>query len=106
MIQLTGFELPSKAIRRQISQALDVILQTARLTDESRRVISVSEVVGMEGDTISVQELFVFERDGVEGQRILGRIVSTGLRPHFVENMKASSHDIDTTVFEYLRAPR
>ncbi len=103
MIQLSGFELPSRAMRQQIGQALDVVLQTARLPDGSRRVVSVTEVVGMEGDTITLQELFVYERDGMEDGHPVGRIVSTGLRPHFIEKMKASSHDVDPAVLEYLR---
>jgi len=104
MIQMAGFDLPSKAMRQQVSQALDVIVQTARLSDGSRRVISLSEVVGMEGDTIMMEELFTFEREGVEDDRIVGRVVSTGIRPHFIEKMKASSHEVDSTVFDYLKA--
>ncbi len=104
MIQLSGFELPSKAMRQQISQAIDLIVQTARLADGSRRVISVSEVVGMEGDTIMLQELFAFQREGVqEDGRIVGKIGPTGIRPHFVERLKACSHDVDPAVFDYLR---
>jgi pilus assembly protein CpaF len=104
MIQMAGFDLPSKAMRQQVSQALDVIVQTARLSDGSRRVISLSEVVGMEGDTIMMEELFTFEREGIEDDRIVGRVVSTGIRPQFIEKMKASSHEVDSTVFDYLKA--
>jgi pilus assembly protein CpaF len=104
MIQMGGFDLPSKAMRQQVSQALDVIVQTARLADGTRRVTSVSEVVGMEGDTIMTQELFAFEREGTEDGRIVGRVVSTGIRPHFAERMKASSHEVDASVFDYLNA--
>jgi pilus assembly protein CpaF len=104
MIQMAGFDLPSKAMRQQVSQALDVIVQTARLADGSRRVTSLSEVVGMEGDTIMMDELFTFEREGVEDGRIVGRVVSTGIRPHFIEKMKDSSHGVDPTVFDYLKA--
>jgi len=103
MIQLSGFELPSKAMRQQISQALDVIVQTARLSDGSRRVTSVTEVVGMEGDTIMLQELFAFQRDGIEDGRIQGHVAPTGIRPHFVEKMKDSGHDVDPAVFDYLK---
>jgi pilus assembly protein CpaF len=103
MIQLSGFELPAKAMRQQVSQALDVIVQTARLADGSRRVTSVTEVVGMEGDTVMLQELFTFEREGIEDGRIIGRTVTTGLRPTFVEKMKTSSHEIDPAVLDYLK---
>jgi pilus assembly protein CpaF len=104
MIQMAGFDLPSKAMRQQVSQALDVVVQTARLADGSRRVTSLSEVVGMEGDTIMMDELFTFEREGVEDGRIVGRVVSTGIRPHFIEKMKDSSHGVDPTVFDFLKA--
>jgi pilus assembly protein CpaF len=103
MIQMAGFELPSRAMRQQVSQALDVIVQTARLADGTRRVTSVTEVVGMEGDTIMLQELFTFERDTVEDGRIVGRLVSTGIRPRFAERVKASSHEVDPAVFDYLK---
>jgi pilus assembly protein CpaF len=104
MIQMAGFELPSRAMRQQVSQALDVIVQTARLADGTRRVTSVTEVVGMEGDTIMLQELFTFEREGVEDGHIVGRLVSTGIRPRFAERVKASSHEVDPAVFDYLKA--
>jgi len=104
MIQMAGFELPSRAMRQQISQALDVIVQTARLADGTRRVTSVAEVAGMEGDTIMLQELFTFQRESVEDGKIVGRLVSTGIRPRFAERVKASSHEVDPTVFDYLKA--
>jgi pilus assembly protein CpaF len=103
MIQMAGFELPSRAMRQQISQALDIVVQTARLADGSRRVTSVAEVAGMEGDTIMLQELFTFQRESVEDGKIVGRLVSTGIRPRFAERVKASSHEVDPTVFDYLK---
>jgi pilus assembly protein CpaF len=103
MIQMAGFELPSRAMRQQISQALDVIVQTARLADGTRRVTSVAEVAGMEGDTIMLQELFTFQRETVEDGKIVGRLVSTGIRPRFAERVKASSHEVDPAVFDYLK---
>ena len=57
----------------------------------------------MEGDTIMLQELFTFEREGIDEGRIAGRVVSTGIRPHFMEKMKTSSHELDATVFDYLK---
>jgi pilus assembly protein CpaF len=104
MIQMAGFELPLKAMRQQVSLALDVIVQTARLADGSRRVISISEIAGMEGDTIMLQELFAFERESAEDGRVVGHLVPTGIRPRFAERLKASSHAVDPTVFDYLRA--
>jgi pilus assembly protein CpaF len=104
MIQMAGFELPIKAMRQQISLALDIIVQTSRMSDGTRKVINVSEVVGMEGDTIMLQELFTFERTGVDAEgRIAGRFLSTGIRPRFADQMKFSGHEIDAKAFEYLR---
>jgi len=103
MMQMAGITLPTRAMRQQISSALDLIVSTARLTDGSRKVISVSEVAGMEGDTIMLQELFAYQREGVDEQgNIMGRFVATGIRPRFAEKVKASSHDIDPRIFDYL----
>ena len=103
MMQMSGFNLPTRAMRQQISSALDLIVSTARLTDGSRKVTSISEVAGMEGDTIMLQELFAYQREGVDEQgSITGRFVATGIRPRFAEKVKASSHDIDPRIFDYL----
>ena len=103
MMQMAGFSVPTRAMRQQISSALDLIVSTARLTDGSRKVTSISEVAGMEGDTIMLQELFAYQREGVDEQgSITGRFVATGIRPRFAEKVKASSHDIDPRIFDYL----
>ena len=103
MMQMCGFELPSRAMRQQISSALDLVVQTARLSDGSRKIMGITEVVGMEGDTIMLQDLFTYVRDGVDKDgRTVGRFCSTGLRPKFTERLKASSHEIDPKLFEYL----
>src|SRR5436190_1934961 len=103
MMQMCGFELPSRAMRQQISSALDLVVQTARLSDGTRKIMGITEVVGMEGDTIMLQDLFTYVRDGVDKDgRTVGRFCSTGLRPKFTERLKASSHEIDPKLFEYL----
>jgi pilus assembly protein CpaF len=90
-------------MRQQIASALDVIVHTGRLSDGTRKVLGVSEVVGMEGDAIQLQELFTFERRGTgEDGKVLGEFVSTGIRPNFLNRLKSSSHDVDFSVFEYL----
>ncbi len=105
MMQMAGFNLPTRAMRQQIALALDVVIQTARFTDGSRKITSICEVAGMEGDTIAMQELFVFRREGMsEDGRVLGSFESTGVRPRFADTMKASSYAVDPAVFEYLRA--
>jgi len=103
MMQMCGFELPSRAMRQQISSAIDLIVQTARMSDGSRKIMGITEVAGMEGDTIMLQDLFAFTRDGVDKDgRIVGRFASTGIRPRFTERLKSSSHEIDPKILEYL----
>jgi pilus assembly protein CpaF len=100
MLQMSGLALPTVAMRQQMAQALDVVIQTARLSDGSRKLVSVSEVVGMEAETIQLQELFTFHRDGVgEDGSVTGRFVSTGFRPHFADRLKATSRHVDLGVF-------
>jgi pilus assembly protein CpaF len=103
MMQMSGFNLPVRAMRQQISLALDAIVHTARMADGSRRVTAISEVVGMEGDTIMLQDLFVFDSDGIGPDgRVQGKIRPTGIRPRFADQIKHSGRDIDPAVFEYL----
>lgn len=84
MIAMGGYTLPAKATREQITGAIDVIVQAARLRDGSRRITHITEVVGMEGDVVTLQDLFVYEYQGeTPDGRIIGRHRSTGLRPHF-----------------------
>jgi pilus assembly protein CpaF len=103
MMQMSGFNLPVRAMRQQISLALDAIVHTARMADGSRRVTAISEVVGMEGDTIMLQDLFVFDTDGIGADgKVQGKLRPTGIRPRFADQIKHSGRDIDPAVFEYL----
>jgi pilus assembly protein CpaF len=103
MMQMAGFNLPTRAMRQQISLAIDAIVHTARFSDGTRKVTSVSEVVGMESDTIAMQDLFVFERHGTDAEgKVLGRYSMTGIRPRFADQLKSSSHQFDDGVFDYL----
>jgi pilus assembly protein CpaF len=103
MIHMAGFNLPPRAMRQQISLALDVVVHTARLGDGTRRVTSVTEVVGMEGDTITLQDLFTYERDGADADgNVVGRLASTGIRPRFADKLKLSGHEVDSKAFDYL----
>ncbi|MEI6986365.1 MAG: CpaF family protein [Rhodospirillaceae bacterium] len=89
MIAMGSFNLPSKAVRDQISCALDVIVQASRLRDGSRKITHVTEVLGMEGDVITMQDLFVYEFTGEDAQgRMLGRHRSSGVRPHFYDKAR------------------
>ena len=82
MVMMAGIELPAKAIREQISSAIDIIVHQSRFRDGSRKVVNISEVLGMEGDTVTIQDLFVFKQEGVDGLgRISGQFVTTGIHP-------------------------
>ena len=94
MIAMGSFNLPAKAVREQISSALDVIVQASRLRDGSRKITHVTEVMGMEGDVIVMQDLFVFEYTGEDANgKVIGRHRSSGVRPHFVEKARYYGYD-------------
>ena len=84
MIAMGGFNLPAKAMREQIASAINVVVQAARLRDGSRKITHVTEVIGMEGDVVTMQDLFVFEVEGEDANgAIIGHHKATGLRPTF-----------------------
>lgn len=90
MCLMAGMDLPIKAIREQTVSAVDLIVQQARLKDGSRKVTNITEVVGMEGDMIQLQDIFVFEQTGVDERgKIVGRLRPTGVRPRFIEKFEA-----------------
>jgi pilus assembly protein CpaF len=89
MIQMTGMRLSDRAMRQQVASAVNVIIQVARLTDGTRRITSISEVTGMEGETITMQEIFQFERTGIDASgKVIGRFKSNGIRPRFAERFQ------------------
>jgi pilus assembly protein CpaF len=100
MISMAGLALPEKAMRQQVASAIDVVIQVSRLSDGTRKLMSVSEIVGMEGDVITMQEIFLFEREGMDGNgRVLGRFRPTGIRPHFADRLKAYGIPLPSTLF-------
>jgi pilus assembly protein CpaF len=101
MIQMTGMRLSERAMRQQVASAIDLVLQVARLSDGTRRVTSISEITGMEGDTITMQEVFQYERTGVNADgQVIGRFRPTGIRPRFAERLKASGLQLPRVFFE------
>jgi pilus assembly protein CpaF len=99
MVGMGGINLPSKAVRTQIASAVQMIVQVSRMRDGMRRVTSVMEVVGMEGDVITTQDLFNFEFQGEDTEgRLLGEFKSTGLRPHFAT--RAEYFGLDRALLE------
>ena len=100
MIAMTGVEMPLKASRAQISSAVNVIVQVARLQDGSRRMLSISELAGMEGEIISMQEIFKFERHGLgDDGKIIGEFVPTGLRSIFSERFEQWGYDLPASIY-------
>jgi pilus assembly protein CpaF len=99
MVLMAGMELPHRAIREQIASALDVVIQLERMRDGSRKVVSVSEVEGMEGEVIVMSEVFKFEHSGYEDGRVIGRIRPTGLRPKFSKKIEQEGIHLPPSVF-------
>ena len=100
MIAMANLNLPEKAMRRQIASAIDVVIQVSRLSDGQRKVVTISEIVGMEGDMMSMQDIFVFDREGIgEGDRVVGHFRATGIRPKFADRLKAHGIDLGAVLF-------
>ena len=108
MVLFAGYDLPLRAIREQVSSAIDLIVHQARFKDGTRHITHVSEVVGMEGDIITLQDLFVFDHHmGFdEHGRSLGQLKSTGLRPRFLEKLSDAGVDVDPRIFAFERYGR
>ncbi len=101
MVMMSGFELPQKAIRQQFASAISLIVQAARLTGGRRKIIAVTEVQGMEGDVVVMQDIFRFEQDGVDSDgRAYGRIVSTGVRPLFMDRLLSHGCRVSPDMFQ------
>ena len=101
MIAMAGIEMPIKAMRSQISSAVNLIVQASRLQDGSRRMVSITEITGMEGDVISMQEIFRYQRVGLTpDNKIIGHFTATGVRSHFSERFKLWGYDLPPAIFE------
>ncbi len=101
MIQLSGVKIEEKAMRQMISSSINIIIQLARLSDGSRRLISLSEVTGMESGVITMQDIFVFNRQAMEGNdQVVGRYAATGVRPRFAERCRMFGVPLPNDIFE------
>jgi pilus assembly protein CpaF len=102
MISMGGLSLSDKAMRQQIASAINVIIQLSRLSDGTRKVVSIAEITGLEGDVIAMQEIFVFERMGVDAQnRVVGQIKPTGIRPKFADRLTRYGYNLNASIFEF-----
>jgi pilus assembly protein CpaF len=99
MTMMAGMELPVRAIREQVSSAIDLVVHQERLRDGTRKVVNITEVSGMEGDVITMTDIFTFEQLGYEDNHVLGRLRPTGLRPKFIEKIEASGIHLPPSVF-------
>ncbi|MCA9962296.1 MAG: CpaF family protein, partial [Anaerolineales bacterium] len=99
MVLMAGMDLPHRAIREQIASAIHLIVQVDRLRDGSRKVVSVSEIQGMEGDVITMSEIFRFEQTGFENGKVIGRLRPTGLRPKFMWKIQDAGIMLPPSVF-------
>ncbi len=99
MALMAGFELPVRAIREQIASAIDMIVHLERMRDGTRKITNISEVAGMEGDVITLTDVFLFEQAGYENGRVIGRLRATGLRPKFMDKIEAAGINLPAAIF-------
>jgi pilus assembly protein CpaF len=104
MVAMANLNVPDKAIRQQVASAVNLIVQVSRLSDGTRRITSVAELTGMEGEVITMQEVFLFERTGVTPEgRVTGKFRATGIRPKVAEKLAAAGFSLPTTMFEHAK---
>lgn len=101
LVLMAGMELPLRAIREQIASAIHLIVHQERMKDGSRKITNISEVLRMEGDIITMQDLFVFEQTGIENGRVVGRLRPTGIRPSFMERFELANIHFPPSAFGY-----
>jgi pilus assembly protein CpaF len=101
MVLMAGIDLPVRAIREQIASAVDLIVHQSRLKDGTRKIVNITEVQGMEGDTIVMQDVFVFEQSGIIDGKIQGKLKATGIRPKFVEQFETMGIHLPNGIFGF-----
>lgn len=99
LVLMSGMDLPLFVVRQQIASAIDLIVQQARLRDGSRKIVNITEVQGMEGETIVLQDVFRFEEEGEEDGRVIGRMRPMGVRPRFEPRLKARGFKLPPSMF-------
>jgi pilus assembly protein CpaF len=101
MVSMANLNMPQRAVRSQIASAVNALVQIARLPDGTRRVMNITEITGMESDVVSMQDVFVFERHGVdESGRVVGCYKATGIRPMFADRLAAAGHRVPNAIFQ------
>ena len=100
MVLMAGLELPLKAIREQVSSAVDLVVHIDRMRDGTRKLVQITEVQGMEGESIVMQDIFAFEQTGIQNGRVVGSLTSTGLRPTFSEKFEVNNIHVPMSIYE------
>ena len=101
MVSMANLNIPERAVRHQIVSAINAVVQIARLSDGTRKVMTISEIVGMEGDSITMQDIFVFERTGIdETGKVKGAFKATGIRPNFADRLATAGCRLRPSLFE------
>lgn len=101
MVMMTGMDLPDRAIREQITSAINVLIHLVRFADGTRKIVKIAEITGMEGNTIVMQDIFCYEQRGVDQNgKVLGEFKATGIRPYFAERFKMAGFDLQPGMFE------
>jgi pilus assembly protein CpaF len=104
MVAMANLNIPERAIRQQIASAINLIVQVSRMSDGTRKVTGISEITGMEGDVITMQEIFVFERTGISAEgKVCGRFKATGIRPKCAERIAASGNRLRLDLFDHVK---
>ena len=99
MVMMAGMDLPIRAIREQVSSAIDLIVHQSRMRDGTRKVVYITEVSGMEGDVITMTDIFQFQQEGMEGEKIIGKLRPTGLRPKFMDRIEQADIHLPASIF-------
>jgi pilus assembly protein CpaF len=101
MVLMAGMDLPERAIREQMSSAINIVIQLSRMSDGTRKVVRLSEISGMEGNIIVMQDIFVYNKKGVaEDGRVIGDFIATGVRPKFADKLMVSGIQLPTDIFD------
>jgi len=103
-VAMANLNIPERAIRQQIASAINIIVQVSRMADGTRKVTGISELTGMEGDVITMQDIFVFDRTGIgPGGKVQGRFRATGIRPKCSERLAAAGMPLRADMFEHVK---
>jgi pilus assembly protein CpaF len=99
MTMMAGMELPVRAIREQVSSAIDVVVHQERMRDGSRKIVNITEIAGMEGDIITMTDIYIFEQTGYDNGKVVGRLRPTGLRPRFYEKIETAGIHLPPSIW-------